>query len=233
MPIKSVYPLWQADVLRTGRTVDSQAVSDEGLLWDSEKWRVGNWTAVGQWEMTCGLGFSGRRNASNGQSQWETGGCFRRSLSCWLVVGYRWRELPQVSFLSQQNTFFVSTKVCLSRQTYFCRDKTFVATNIYCDKRNFAYKTSLLMSRQTRVATKVLSRQAYFCRDKRRFFATNTCLSRQTKIFVSTKMIFVAAPANDSWSASGRQRISYLVLWMPLAKLRAHLGLTPIYLLIT
>ena len=36
---------------------------------------------------------------------------------------YRWRELPQVSFLSRQNTSFVATKVCLSRQN-FSRDKT-------------------------------------------------------------------------------------------------------------
>ena len=41
------------------------------------------------------------------------------------------------------------------------------------------------------VATKVcLSRQNYVCRDKR-FVATNTC-------FVATKIILVAAPANDS-----------------------------------
>ena len=60
----------------------------------------------------------------------------------------------------------------LSRQAYFCRNKTrlmsrqnvcrdkhvfvFVATKIFCrDKHNF-------------VPTKVLSREAYFCRDKLR-----------------------------------------------------------------
>ena len=49
---------------------------------------------------------------------------------------YRWRELPQVSFLAtnmclpRQNMSFVATKICLARQT-FCRDKSmfsFVAT---------------------------------------------------------------------------------------------------------
>ena len=55
---------------------------------------------------------------------------------------YHWRELPQVSFLSRQNTSFVD-----------------------------------------KVATKLLSRQNYVCRYKHVFFAT--------------KMILVAALAND------------------------------------
>ena len=46
------------------------------------------------------------------------------------VGTYHWRELPQVSFLSRQNTSFVMTKVCLLRQNLW-RDKTFVATNIF------------------------------------------------------------------------------------------------------
>ena len=63
---------------------------------------------------------------------------------------------------------FVATKVCLLRQNV-CSDKhIFVATNICRDKHNFA---SLLLSRQIRV-----------CRDK---------------TFVVTKIILVAAPAND------------------------------------
>ena len=76
-------------------------------------------------------------------------------------VKYRWQELPQVLFLSRQtyaylsrqNTSFVATKVCLSRQN-FCRNKIrFVTAKV-------------------------------FCRDKR--------------TFVATKMILVAAPANES-----------------------------------
>ena len=66
------------------------------------------------------------------------------------------------TYLSRQNTSFVTTKVRLPRQN-FCCDKIF------------------------------LSRQAYYCRDKRRV------LSRQTrKTFVATKILLVAAPANDS-----------------------------------
>ena len=47
------------------------------------------------------------------------------------------------------------------------------------------------------VMTKLLSRQAYFCHEKR------CVLSRQTRVccdktFVTTKMIFVAAPASDA-----------------------------------
>ena len=53
---------------------------------------------------------------------------------------------------------FVSTKLCLSRQT-FCRDKSFVATNI------------------------LLSPQAYFCRDKRR-----VCLDKSMLVFVAIKV---------------------------------------------
>ena len=71
----------------------------------------------------------------------------------------------------------------LSRQTCVCRDKTFV--------------TSILLY-------KYFSRQFYFffffCRDKRR--DKRRLLSRQTRIchdksFIPTKMILVAAPAND------------------------------------
>ena len=83
-----------------------------------------------------------------------------------------WRELPQVSFLSRQNT---------SKR----RDRTFVATNIYRNKHNF-------------IATKVMSREAYFCRDKHVFLATklsyqaSTLLSEKTRLFFLL-LFFVAA----------------------------------------
>ena len=97
---------------------------------------------------------------------------------------YHWRELPQVSFLSRQTrvsrvtTRLVATTVCFCRDKimfvatkYFCRDKSFVTTNICRDKHNFV-STSILLSRQTRI-----------CRDKH--------------VFVATKMILVTAPASD------------------------------------
>ena len=71
-----------------------------------------------------------------------------------------------------------------------------VATNIFCrDKHDF-------------VATKVLSQLAYFCRDKRRV------LSRQTRVcsdktFVATKIILVAAPANNTKGGSAHQGRSW------------------------
>ena len=85
--------------------------------------------------------------------------------------------------LSRQNTFFVATNVCLSRhvllqQTYFCRDKRFVATNICRDKGYFCRDkhvfdaTKQVFCRdkpldKTFVTTNIiLSRHAYFCRDK-------------------------------------------------------------------
>ena len=72
---------------------------------------------------------------------------------------------------------FVVTKVLL-RQKYACRNKTFVTTNTF-------------------VATKVFSRQKYFV-------ATNIIFSLRQMFchgkhtFVVTKIILVAAPANDS-----------------------------------
>ena len=50
------------------------------------------------------------------------------------------------------------------------------------------------------VATKkrVLSRQPYFCRDKRRVLLQQTRVCRD-KTFVATKIILVAATANDSF----------------------------------
>ena len=78
------------------------------------------------------------------------------------LPSYHWRKLPQVSFLSRQNTSFVATKVCLllSRHNSVCRNKIY------------------------------LSRQAYFCHDKIR-----VCLYKR---FVATKIILVAAPANNT-----------------------------------
>ena len=104
---------------------------------------------------------------------------------------YHWWELPQVPFLSWQKVLlwqtcvgrdkqvFVTTKYIFCHdknllwQTCVCGNKSFVPTQIFChDKRHFFF------------ATKLLSRQAYFCCDER-------------WVFVVTKMILVAAPAND------------------------------------
>ena len=57
------------------------------------------------------------------------------------VAVYQWRELPQVPFLSRQNT-------CLSQQK-FCRDKlTFVATkHVFCrDKQAFVATKMILVA---------------------------------------------------------------------------------------
>ena len=135
---------------------------------------------------------------------------------------YQWQELPQVSFLLQQNfccnkhvfvmtnTYlsqenisfvmtktcfcnksFVMTKLCLLQQTCVCHDKTFVATNICHNKHNF-------------VATRcVLSQQMCVCHDKHVFCGDKT--------FVATKMMLVAAPANDTVSMT--RALSYLSLF--------------------
>ena len=109
-----------------------------------------------------------------------------------------WRQLPQVSFLSRQNTSFVATKVCLPRQN-FCRHKIiFVATKYFCHDKTFvATSTCIRLSRQQTcfVATNTcLSRQknARICRDKIMFVAANIChkktrVCRDMHTFVATK----------------------------------------------
>ena len=93
--------------------------------------------------------------------------------------------LLQQCFCHDKHTF-VTTKVCLFVMT---NKHTFVATNTwqteFCCNKSF-------------VATSILLSQRKTC-----FIRTNTRLSRQTcichdKTFVSTKIILVAAPANDS-----------------------------------
>ena len=99
---------------------------------------------------------------------------------------YHWRELPQVSFLSRQNTSIVTTKVCLPRQQ-FCRDKImFVATNICFVATSFGRKSFVAIS--------------IVRRDKRRI------LSRQ-------KIIFVAAPVNDRSAGENKWATGSLYGW--------------------
>ena len=109
-------------------------------------------------------------------------------------VSYHWRELPQVSFLSQQkfcrnkqgfsqqNTSFVATKECLWRQNV-CRDEhIFVQARVCRDKTRLLYGMLVAtnyLSRQTRVVT------WYACRHKL-FVATNTsCHICRDKRFVA------------------------------------------------
>ena len=96
-----------------------------------------------------------------------------------VTLTYHWRELPQVSFLSQQNTSFVATKAC---------------SNICCDKHNFV-TTNTCLSQPIFVITKVVS-QTQCCHDKSCVTA-GILLSHQKTCFVATKMILVATPSND------------------------------------
>jgi len=52
----------------------------------------------------------------------------------------------------------------------------------------------MLADKHVFVATKVSLSQQTFCRDKIMFVATNIC---RDKTFVTIKIIFVVAPAND------------------------------------
>ena len=100
---------------------------------------------------------------------------------------------------------FVMTNTFLSRQTclflwqnYVCHDKImFVMTKYFChDKHVFVatsfVTTSILLSWQTRAChDKINTSRQKFCHNKRTFVVTKD-------VFVATKIILVAPPANDS-----------------------------------
>ena len=136
---------------------------------------------------------------------------------------------------------FVATNMCLSQQhvsccnksmlvvtfvtvKYFCCNKSFVTTNICCDKHVFVTTKDVLspqtrvcgdksklvarnmcLSQQIFVARKVLSRQKYVCATSIHLSQQKMCFElRQTqtrvchdKTFVATKIVLVAATAND------------------------------------
>ena len=101
----------------------------------------------------------------------------------------------------------------------FSRNKTFVATNISRDKHNFTKHvfcrdrsilvTTKRLSQQTRVCYDKDSWRQKLCHDKHTFVETKDvfCLEKHMfvatndKTFVPTKIILVAAPANDSGHA--------------------------------
>ena len=136
----------------------------------------------------------------------------------------------------------VATKVLL-QQTYLCCDKTFVATNICCNKHNFV-TTKLLLWEVTFVATSMqiclLSRQKCFvvtniilpwqkhaCRDKRGVLLHQICVCCDKRH--ATKIIFVAAPATDtpkphthlSCVPAGKRLTAFISICIP------HLMLSP------
>ena len=105
--------------------------------------------------------------------------------------------------LLQQNMCFVMTKVCLSQQN-LCHDK-----HVCCDKTSFVVTKNMLVAANM---TNVLSRQTIlsqqkFCHVKHTFVATKDVLCHNKHVFaahvchdktsVMTKMILMAAPAND------------------------------------
>ena len=66
---------------------------------------------------------------------------------------YHWREMPQVSFLSQQKFCREDKTRLLPQQKYACRDKTFVATkDFFCRNKHVFVATS----DKTFVATKMI-----------------------------------------------------------------------------
>ena len=90
--------------------------------------------------------------------------------------------------LSQQNMCFVVTKVnvatnFLSQQTHVCPDKYMSWQNFCCNKHN-SFMTKLWLW------------QAYFCCKRKHVLSQQTYVCHD-KTFVMTKMVLVAAPANN------------------------------------
>ena len=130
-------------------------------------------------------------------------------------------------FLSQKNCFcgnetFVTTNIChdkhnfvmtkcLSWQAYLCHNKhMFVMTkHVFCHNKSMLVKTKLL-SWQTHVCcNKCLLWQMFchakysFCRNKRHALMWQTHVYCDKHVFVATKFLLVAAPANDTIQATG------------------------------
>ena len=84
--------------------------------------------------------------------------------------------LSQQKYASRDKDF-VEKKLCLLQQPKNCHDKSFVMTNICCDKHNF-------------VVTKLLSRQACFCCDKYVFVITKHVFCRDKSMLVETKHLW-------------------------------------------
>ena len=124
--------------------------------------------------------------------------------------------------LSRQNTSFVVTKVCLlwqkfcfgkhifvmtnsfvmtkvlSRQAYFCLNKhMFVVTkHVFGHDKSMLVIYKYLLRQKFCHSKNILSWQTYFCHNKSLSQQAYFCCD---KTFVVTKMILVAAPANDSY----------------------------------
>ena len=71
----------------------------------------------------------------------------------------------------------------------------------YCSRHIFPFASGISLAEAATiiifVMTKPLSRQAYFCHEKRCVLSCQTRVCCD-KTFVMTKMIFVAAPSNDT-----------------------------------
>ena len=113
---------------------------------------------------------------------WQTYFCHKKTFVVTNVCGNK-HNFIMTEVLLQQAYFCCDKKGPLSQQKYACCDKTLVATNICLSWQTYFVTTNIILSWQN------LSQQVYFCYDKR-------CVC-YNKTFVRTKMILVAAPAND------------------------------------
>ena len=113
---------------------------------------------------------------------------------------YRWQELPQVSFLSQQAHVCCDKTHLLLQQKYTCCDKTFVVTKIWCCNKTFAVTkicccnksfvaTNICHDKYNFVVTEVLLCQAYFCRNKRCVLSWQPQVCCDKSMLVTTKVL--------------------------------------------
>ena len=105
-----------------------------------------------------------------------------------LVTLIRQHSISTESFADSATLTFFATNTCLSRENTSCRDKSMLVLS----RQIYFVSTNIILSRQR------------FCRGKHAFVAKKDLFCCEKHVFVATRMILVAAPANDSCRQNNR-----------------------------
>ena len=145
------------------------------------------------------------------------------NLAVWQAVIYHCGSCHMHNFCC--NKSFVAKNMCLSWQTHVCHDKNMlVMTNMFVVTDMCLLWQYVCRNEHNFVATSnehnfvttniILLQQAYFCHEKRHVLSWQTRVCRD-KTFVATKIILVAAPANDSHRVAENVLSADTLLWEP------------------
>ena len=130
---------------------------------------------------------------------WQKYACRDKSFVTTKLCLLRWTCLSWQNFCCNKHNF-VTTNVLL-RQAYLCHDqhmfvmiikKSFVATKVCLSQQNLLLRQNYVCHNKTFVATSIL-----LLWQETHFVMTNLCFL-ESKTFVTTKMILVAAPTSDT-----------------------------------